>query len=426
MKPLSRRSFLQASGVAISLPLMEGRSSRAAEAGDSSAPNGDIRRMLSICSPLGYYGPYFFPEGEGAQYKASPYLEPLQAVRDKFTVISGLSHPDVNGGHSAEKSFLTGAAHPGRPGFQNTISVDQYAAEFIGRATRFPSLTLALDGNSISWTRAGVSIPAESRPSRLFAKLFLAGTAAERATQLQRVQNGQSIMDLVMDQTKSVARNLGKQDEQTLDQYLSSIRDLEQGLQSAEEWIDRPKPQVDRKPPQDVADRADLTERMRLMYDMIFLALQTDSTRLITLSGAGSNGVVTLDGVEDGWHNLSHHGRDEDKIKMLAIIELEEMRLFAELLQKLNDVKEGEHTLLDQTSIVLGSNLGNASSHDNSNLPILAAGGRFDHGRHLAFDPKDPPPLCNLFVSQLQHLNIDVDKFATGGSTLTGLSLKNA
>ncbi|MCC9608323.1 DUF1552 domain-containing protein [Blastopirellula sp. JC732] len=422
MKSINRRRFLQASGVAIGLPLLEGQRVRGAEANNRPGQEGDIRRMLSICSPLGYYGPYFFPEGEGADYKASPYLEPLQPLRDKFTVISGLNHPDVNGGHSAEKSFLTGAAHPGRPGFQNTISVDQYAAEFIGKATRFSSLSLGLNGTSMSWTRAGVAIPTESRPSKLFAKLFLAGTAAERATQLQRVQNGQSIMDLVLDQTKSVARDLGKHDGQTLDQYLSSIRDLEEGLRSAEEWIEKPKPTVDRKPPQDVADRSDLTARMQLMYDMIFLAFQTDSTRLITLSGAGDNGVVSLDGVEDGWHNLSHHGRDEDKIKMLAIIEREEMRLFAELMQKLNDVQEGDHTLLDQTSIVLGSNLGNASSHDNSNLPIIAAGGRFQHGRHLAFDPNSPPPLCNLFVSQLQHLNIEVDRFSTGSGTLTGLA----
>ncbi|TWT34543.1 DUF1552 domain-containing protein [Blastopirellula retiformator] len=424
MKAIHRRRFLQSSGVAIGLPLLASLGVGKAKASEPEQPRGDIRRMLSICSPLGYYGPYFFPEGEGADYKPSPYLEPLQAVRDKFTVISGLSHPDVNGGHSAEKSFLTGAAHPGRPGFQNTISVDQYAAEFIGRATRFPSLALGLNGTSMSWTRAGVSIPCESRPSRLFAKLFLAGTAAERATQLQRVQNGQSIMDLVMDQTKSVARDLGKQDGQTLDQYLSSIRDLEQGLRNAEDWIDKPKPVVDRKPPEDIADRSELTARMQLMYDMIFLAFQTDSTRLITLSGAGDNGVVALDGVEDGWHNLSHHGRDEEKIKMLAIIELEEMRLFAELLQKLDDVQEGDVTLLDQTSIVLGSNLGNASSHDNSNLPIIAAGGRFQHGQHLAFDPKNPPPLCNLFVSQLQHLQIEVDQFASGGTTLAGLSAK--
>ncbi len=158
------------------------------------------------------------------------------------------------------------------------------------------------------------------------------------------------------------------------------------------------------------------------MYDMIFLAIQTDSTRLVTLHGAGGAEVVALDGVDDGWHNLSHHGRDPDKIEMLAIIEKEEMRLFAELMQKLDAVREGENTLLDQTAILMGSNLGNASSHSNANLPIIAAGGHFQHGQHLAFDPASPPPLCNLLVSFLQHLGLEVDRFSSGQSTLTGLT----
>jgi hypothetical protein len=158
------------------------------------------------------------------------------------------------------------------------------------------------------------------------------------------------------------------------------------------------------------------------MYDLIFLAFQTDSTRLITFAGAGGAEVVELPGVEDGWHNLSHHGKDPGKIEQLAIIEQEEMRLFAELLKRLDGVKEGGHSLLDQTAIVMGSNLGNASSHNNTNLPIIAAGGHFKHGQHLAFDAAKPPPLCNLFVSYLQHLGLEDDQFSSGSSTLSGLS----
>lgn len=421
-KPLNRRTVLRSAGVAISLPMLQSMSLKettlqAAEATSST----DVRRMLAICAPLGLHTPNLFPSRTGRDYEVTPYLEPLQRVREKFSVISGLMHPDVDGGHSAEKSFLTGAAHPGQPSFQNTISADQYAAEQIGYQTRFASLTLAANGSSLSYTRSGVQIPAETRPSKLFAKLFLDGTESEKAAHLRRIEDGQSIMDLVLEQTRQVARNSGSADNRTIDQYLSSVRELEKRLQIAEEWSHRPKPKVDYEPPSDITDRADFTGRMQLMYDLIFLAFQTDSTRLITFMGAGGNEVVSLKGVDDGWHNLSHHGKDPDKIKKLAIIEKEEMRLFAELLEKLEGVKEGEHSLLDQTAILLGSNLGNASAHNNSNLPIIAAGGRFKHGQHLAFHQDSSPPLCNLLVSYLQHLGIETDRFSSGLSTLSGI-----
>ena len=421
IKPIERRAFLRASGVALGLPLLEAMLPRPSRAAPVAPAAAEARRMLAICSPLGIHTPLLFPEKSGRDYEVTPYLEPLQEVRDKFSVISGLMHPDVDGGHSAEQSFLTGAAHPGQPSFRNTISVDQYAAERIGHRTRFASIALSANNTGLSYTRSGVRIPPETRPSRLFAQLFLEGTDAQKQQQLERIQDGQSVMDLVREQTQQVTTKLGREDHRTLDQYLSSVRELEQRLVKAEEWARLPKPVVEQKPPTDIEDRADFTGRMQLMYDLIFLAIRTDSTRLITFCGAGGNEVVSLDGVEDGWHNLSHHGKDPEKIEQLAIIEKEEMRLFAELLRKLSEVKEGEHTLLDQTAIVLGSNLGNASSHNNTNLPIIAAGGRFGHGQHLAFDPAKSPPLCNLFVSYLQHLGVEADEFSTGGGTLTGL-----
>ncbi|MDA0282790.1 MAG: DUF1552 domain-containing protein [Planctomycetota bacterium] len=418
---IDRRRFLRGSGVAMGLPLLDamlpGRSSTA----HAAATKSDVRRMLAICAPLGIHTPLLFPKTAGADYEVTPYLEPLQKVREKFTVMSGLRHPDVDGGHSAEESFLTGAAHPGQPSFRNTISVDQYAAELIGHQTRVASLALSANNSGLSYTRSGVRIPPETRPSRLFARLFLEGTESEKQAQIRRIQDGQSIMDLVREQTKQVTRGIGRDDQQTLHQYFTSVRELEQRLVSAEEWARLPKPKVDRKPPTDIEDRADFTGRMELMYDLIFLAFQTDSTRLITFCGAGGSEVVALKGVEDGWHNLSHHGRDPIKIEQLAIIEREEMRLFAALMEKLQSVREGEHTLLDQTAIVMGSNLGNASSHNNTNLPIITAGGHFKHGQHLAFDPDKSPPLCNLFVSCLQHLGLEAAEFSSGSSTLTGL-----
>jgi hypothetical protein len=414
---LNRRTFLRATGVALGLPLLESMLPVKARAAETP----DIRRMVAICAPLGIHTPLLIPEKAGKDYVATPYLEPLQPLRNKFTVMSGLMHPDVDGGHSAEMSYLTGAPHPGQPSFRNTISVDQYAAERIGHLTRVNSLALSANGAGLSYTRSGVRIPPETRVSKLFARLFLEGSKEEKASQMRRIKDGQSIMDLVMEQTSQITKTVGREDVQTLDQYFTSVRELEQRLVKAEEWAKLPKPKVEQKPPTDIEDRADFTGRMRLMYDMMFLAIQTDSTRLITFCGAGGNEVVSLQGVDDGWHNLSHHGKDPDKIKKLAIIEKEEMRLLAEFMQKLEGIREGEHTLLDQTAIMLGSNLGNASSHNNTNLPILAAGGRFQHGQHLAFNADNPPPLCNLFVSYLQHLGLESGAFASGNSTLSGL-----
>lgn len=416
---IPRRMFLRASGLALGLPLLNSMHSGAAQTDENA---GEARRMLAICAPLGIHTPLLFPEKAGKDYEVTPYLEPLQPVREKLSVISGLMHPMVDGGHAAENSFLTAAPHPGQPSFRNTISVDQFAAERLGHKTRFPSLVLSADGRGISYTRSGVMIPAESRPSRVFERFFLDGSKEQKAAQMRRIKDGQSILDLVGEQTRALAKRSGREDHDTLDQYLSSVRELEQRLVAAEDWAQRPKPVVDQKPPTDIEDRAQFTARMELLFDLIALALQTDSTRMITLKGPGGAEVVALDGVEDGWHNLSHHGKDPEKIEQLAIIEKEEMRLFSAFLQKLDGIREGEQTLLDQTAILMGSNLGNASSHNNTNLPILAAGGRFRHGGHLAFEAESAPPLANLLVSFLQHLQLDVDQFSTGTGTLTGLT----
>ena len=378
--------------------------------------------MVAICAPLGIHTPFLFPQTAGRDYEVTKYLEPLQEARDKVSVISGLMHPMVDGGHNAEKSFLTGAAHPGQPSFRNSISVDQFAAERIGHETRFPFLSLSAGNGGISYTRSGVQIPSESRPSRVFARLFLEGSAEEKANQMRRIKDGQSILDLVNSQVKSIQKKSGRADFETLDQYFTSVRDLEQRMVAAEEWAKRPKPVVDQKPPKDIEDRSDFTGRMELLFDLMALAIQTDSTRLITLKGAGGAEVVNLKGVDDGWHNLSHHGKDPGKIEQLSIIEREEFLLFGEFLKKLDAIPDGDVTLLDQTAILLGSNLGNASSHNNSNLPIVVAGGRLQHGQYLEFDEAKAPPLANVLVSLLQHLNLEVDEFSTGTGTLTGLS----
>jgi hypothetical protein len=414
---LSRRTFLRAAGVSLALPLLDAWSPPVRGA----APRLP-RRMVCICTPLGLHPPYFFPEQAGKDYALSPYLEVLKDLRDDFTVLSGLSHPDVGPSHDSIYSFLTAAPHPElRAGFRNSISLDQFAAEHIGGETRFSSLALSCEGFSLSWTRSGALVPADCFPSSVFARLFLEGRPDEVEAQARRLRDGQSILDTVRDQAKQMKSDLGAGDRDKLDEYFTSVRELEQRLARAEEWSKKPKPKVDVKPPQNVTNPADLVGRARLMFDLVHLALQTDSTRLVTLLLLGTSLVPPIPGVSLGHHDLSHHGQDPAKIAQLKAVELEKMKTFRDFLAKLKQTKEDGATLLDRTTVFFSSNLGNASTHGVKNLPIVLAGGGFKHGRHLAFDPAKPPPLSNLFVSMLQRLGLETDRFGSSTGTLTGL-----
>lgn len=414
----TRRHFLRAAGVTVALPMLDALLPRT-RAGDKTPPP---RRMVCICTPLGLHAEHFFPKDAGKDYAPTPYLDVLKDFRDDFTVMSGLSHPDVGSSHDSIFSFLTAAPHPElRAGFKNGISLDQFAAEKIGGETRFPSLALSCEGFSLSWTRSGAIVPSDSFPSSVFARLFLEGRPDEVQAQARRLRDGQSILDSVRDQAKSLQPALGISDREKLDEYFTSVRELEVRLARAEEWSKKPKPKVDVKPPQNNANPADLVGKSRLMFDLVHLALQTDSTRLITLLLLGTSLVPPIQGVSLGHHDLSHHGQDPGKIEQLKQVELEKMKTFRELLGKLKETKEEGETLLDRTTVFFSSNLGNASNHSSKNLPVVLAGGGFKHGQHLAFDPANPPPLCNLYVSMLQRMGLEADKFGSSTGTLTGL-----
>ena len=215
---------------------------------------------------------------------------------------------------------------------------------------------------------------------------------------------------------------LAARDREKIDEYFTSVRELEQNLTRTEAWSKKPKPKVDVKPPQDIQNRADEVGMNQIMFDLIHLAIQTDSTRIIAVAVCSSGSAPPpIRGVSLGHHDLTHHGRDSNKLGQLKIVELEAMKSLRGLLAKLKQTREADASLLDRTMVLYGSNLGNANSHDNRNLPILLAGGGFQHGQHLAFDPKNPPPLSNLFVSMLQRLGIEAEKFGSSTGTLTGL-----
>ena len=266
-------------------------------------------------------------------------------------------------------------------------------------------------------------IPAEISPSRVFNQLFIPDTPKEQARQVERLKQGRSIMDVVASDAKRIERKLGKGDREKMDQYFTSVRNFEKRLGAAQDWAARPKPKVNAEPPVDIENSDAIIDRKKLMLDLMFLALQTDSTRFITLHLVGEGGAVPIDGVDEGYHTLSHHGLDEDKLRQLTLVESGLVRRWGDFLRNLKGAEEANGTMLDTTSVLMTSNLGNGSSHDNRNMPALLAGGGFKHGQHLAFDTENNYPLPNLFLSILHRHGLEEDRFATSTGTMTGLEM---
>jgi hypothetical protein len=425
-RPLSRRRFLSGAGAFLALPLLGSFTPVFGREKAATTP----QRMLLISNNLGVLPTQFFPTQTGRGYAASPYLATLAAFRDDFTVFSGLSHPDVVGGHSTENCFLTAARGPTKSGFRNEISLDQFAAEKLGQVTRLPTLNLGVNidkaNRSLSWTRDGVLLPAEDSASALFRRMFLQGNPAEVARQLHRLEERGSILDTLLDDTKRYARDLDGADRTRLDQYLTSVREVEDRLRTAQEWEMRPKPKTDREMPTDITDRQLFFAKFDLMLSMAQLAFESDSTRIVTLMvDAFATPVFKLhpdQNTTDGYHNLSHHGQSVEKVRQLKDADQQQMTLLAKVLGRLTEHREGDQRLLDRTMVLFGSNLGDANTHDNTNLPILLAGGGFKHGQHLAFRRDQNTPLCNLYVSMLRKMGVEADAFGSSTGPLIGLS----
>lgn len=421
-QPLNRRTLLKGVGSVLALPQLNSMVSAADEGAESP------RRMIAICNDLGFVPDLFFPAGEGATYTDSPYTEVLKEFRDQFTVFSGLSHPECVGGHQTDQCFLTGARHPRKPGFKNTISVDQVAATELGITTRFPSLSLRVGpgSRSLSYSANGVRIPAEESPSQLYQKLFVQGSPEEVERQVTRLRDGQSLMDSFSDRVRSLEAKVGAQDKERLEQYFTAFREMEHRLNESAEWETNPKPKVEGKMPKDERKGEALIARTRLMHDLAKMAVETDSTRIITIITTQQfNPKVDLPGVELAHHALTHQQALDESREQLAIIEKAQLLEYSRLLADLQKSKEGKANLLDQTMVLLGSNLGNANNHSNVNLPTILAGGGFKHGQHLNCDQKGETPLANLYVSMLQRLGLSTDRFSTSTGALQGLEFAN-
>jgi hypothetical protein len=313
----------------------------------------------------------------------------LKEHRDEFTVFSGLQHEDQTGRqpHDSEITFLTSARKPGMGGFRNSISVDQLAADKIGKATRFSSISLGTaNRRSQSYTSGGVMIPAETSPANLFAQMFLVGKPNEVVRQKQRLSDGRSILDQLSSETKSLKRKASAADNHLLDDYFDSVRKAESNIGEMQGWLDKPKPKVNAKQPTDIPDPADLIGRTQLLVDLVPLIVQTDSCRVISLMVQDHYVVPKVEGVTGNHHNLSHHGQDPSKIKQLQKIEAGIVGCYGELL-------------------------------DAKNLPIVLAGGGFKHGQFVK--QKEGTPLCNLFVKMLNHTGVETESFGQSTGELS-------
>ncbi len=435
---ITRRTCLQGLGVSLALPLLDGMLHGA----EQTKPRPG--RLCSVYFPFGVAMPKdgtperawgWFPKGEGADFELTNPLQPLKSLRQQFTVLGGLSHPNGRkmGGHDTGDTFLTGARLSGS-NFANTVSIDQYAAGFIGDQTRFPSLTMSSDGGvgeptrstTLSFSRSGRPVPALASPQQIFDRLFGKGDAST-AAQRRNLENSASLLDLVLEHSRSLKRRLGTQDQKKLDDYLASIRAVEQRVQQSQKWLNIPKPDVDPKSIDLAANQKAPKEYLRTMYDLLFLAFQTDTTRLATYMIGQVAGATTIAnafpaavGLQGNWHGLAHGAGKKDGAEKLGRFDQFLAEQFGYFLNRLHATPEGDGTLLDHTIVLYGSS--NSRTHQNRNYPLIVAGGGklgLKHGHYRQFT--ENIPLANLFVTMLDRLGIPVEQFADSTGEMSEL-----
>ena len=417
MKPGSndRRLLLKSAGLTLTLPMLQSApaavASERAKPDESDFAEGTAKRLICVGSNLGLYRKAFYPNQTGEQYETTTLLEPLERHRQDFTVFSGFDHRAANG-HRNWDNFLCGR----RIG---DVTLDQIAAETIGASTRFESLQLCAGGipkQRMVFSRQGVPLPMVNRPSVIYKKLF--ASADDRARSEYLLKSGRSALDLVREDAKQLELTVGKDDKQKLSEYFTSLRELEQRMSRQLKHLADDAVEVDYElPAYDPVAPTLMLECERLMFDLMALALQTDSTRVATLFIAGLGQVFTLDGqtLRAGYHALSHHGNDPDLIRDLIRVETEHMKCLARFLSQLKQKTDADgRPLLDTTVVMFGTGMGDASRHSNRDLPTLVAGGGLKHGRHLAADPQDARglQLGDVFVSILKQLGSPVESFS--------------
>ncbi len=444
-QPISRRYALRAAGAAITLPWLSAMENRFTLGSDSKFKplmecNANQPRVVFCYVPNGVNILQWMPTNEGSEYALSPTLKVLEEYRQDFTVISGLGHPRCTGGHSGADTWLTAADLKSIPGkdYSNSVSIDQIIADHHAAETRFPSLQWsdvsgtgsAGHSHTLSFDRNGTPLPAEDSPRRVFERMFVPNSQNDRAEMLRNYAEKRSILDNVRDEANRLSKRIGKEDQLKLDEYLSGVRGTEQRIKRLEEWIDRPKPEVDGSQlqlgmqPNNAHDRPMWID---VMLELVYLAFVTDSTRVITFEWSREAGG--FGGGGENHHELSHHGGDSAMLGKLANIDQFHLSRLKRFIQLLKQTKESDHSMLDNTIVVYGSgmNSGEGGDHSPKNLPLLVAGGQrlgLTHGRHLKHDVTNHPPLANVWLEIAQRMHVPTQNFsdATGNFSALGTS----
>jgi hypothetical protein len=431
---LPRRTFLKGAGVTLALPWLEAMSAGApsASSAGSIAADETPRRAVFCFFGLGLNGRDFTPPDAGLDYTVTPILKPLETLRRDFTVISGLKLTH-SGGHVGDRTFLTGT-NTRSAGAKLRVSCDQELAQAIGRGTRFPSLTLGIKrgtgfgGNqdqTLSWSPSGTPIPSENRPHVLFDQLFRPDTPETLDQREAEFLRRASVLDSLREEARRLNKSLGAGDQRKLEEYLTGIRDLERRMQAEKEWLRIPKPNVESLEfgsDQGLdPDKSGLEYRryQRLMFDVIALALQTDSTRVIAymarMDGQDGTGAWRERGNPYNYHEMTHHGEDPDKLKWFTKADVWYMEEWAYFLDKLKSIREGDATLLDHTLVAYGSSGGSINAHHNHHLPTMLAGGARLGVKHQGHLVKQDVRLGNLWATVFDRLGIPLPENFQGG-----------
>lgn len=388
MSVLNRRTILKASGVILALPFLQASEKKSTE----------IKRFVALQMPFGFLPEFLYPQNG----KDSEYLQHLNEFKDNYTLFNGLHNPGINGGHDANYFFLTCGNKNSKV---NSISIDQEIAARYSGETRFKSLVTGAGFRAgASYTRSGIKIPIQENPAKVFETLFLGGSKKEIDKKKNELTQGKSILDAFTYYQKKMRDKSGKADHQKLDEYFTSVRELEKELQMSEEWLGKPLPKVEK--PEFPKGKLDEIDNFRVFAKLFKLVLETDSTRIITYDFGQTRNVLNLEGINEGYHSLSHHRLNEDKISQLKIIETEMFKILGQFLKSIK-----EAGLLESTITVFGSGLENPNNHSAAKPPLLVAGGALKHRGYVEFEKEKP--IANLYLTLLEKMGVPKNSFGS-------------
>ena len=419
-----RRFVLQSVAGSLALPTLTSLGADAAKQSPVLTTRGagvGARRFVAVGNLLGFQLGQLFPETTGRDFEETTLLKPLADNRERITVYRGLDH-GIRGGHFAVHTFLSGVLHhESKHRKDGNVTIDQFIADEVGKQTRFPSLTVGSEGGihggcQLSWTKSGVRVPPITGPAALFERLFVTDPKDVRESKAKANSLQASILDSVLEEAKSLSKRVNQEDKEKLDEYFSSVRDVEKQLEFRRRWTKHPKPKAPFEKPSDT----NTVEDLPLLYELIALALQTDSTRVATLQIGGSFLPQHL-GIDKSYHSLSHHGNDKEAIAHLVTLETYQLEQFGKFLTRLAAITDGEQTLLDSTAVLFGSGMGNANSHTNTDLPIIMAGGGYGRGEFKKVKPDGvgKVPLCNLLLDVAHRMGVRAKSFGTSTGTFS-------